>query len=972
MKTRFIATLLLFSLLILTTSFAQTYQGPAVGSVPSGGTVNTGTFFKTNEIGTPRERGTRNVVTPYKEPMKIDFGQGVIPTQSTYTEDRNIGTSNLTEVSPSILLKSFKGHSMGNSIPPDPHVAIGPTHVLATVNVSIGIWDKEGNLVKMISPDTWFQSLVPNPDCFDPNILYDHFDKKWIMTWDSQDDALQRAHFMVAVSDDSIPTGTWYTWALPANQNGNTVVGNWGDYPQTGFDKNAFYINSRQFAFGGSYQYNKIRIIKKSDLYNNPGGALSWTDIWDITDPQVGSTYKPDVIIPAINYGTDNIQYFLHAPRFGGNFVSLYKITDPTGTPVLTRTNLFIENYSVAPNANQLGGSTTLIASNESAMKTQPTLRDGFLWGVHSIANPTSTQYSAVRYYKINTTNSSLVETGTLGAANYWYLFPAIAVDKDQNIAITYSRSGNSEYCGAYYSTRLRNDPPGLSPSQVMQTGKANYVVTFGGTRNRWGDYTGIYSDPSDESNLWMHTEFVESTNRWGTWISKIRMSAFPGILLYTPTPTIDFGNIEVNFSSSIVKAVIKNHGTQNLVISNIADSTGAFYRISSHTFPINLNSFDSVAVEFRFSPKDTGIVNLNFSVSSNDPSFLGFTVVGKGYVIKPATQNVLYSSSGINNGSNFSTLNTTSGSGTNVGPLLNSDVKSISVNPINKIVYGLSTTASSSRLLRVNAEKGEAYTLYEYSVGDLAAIAFDTLGTLYVAGKNGNLYTLNLINGQLDSFARAPIQITSIAINPTDNQLWASILVAIGAGKDRLYKLNKTNGDTTRVGQTGFAIATNGLAFNFNGNLYGVTGTTSQVNNLISINTTTGVGTLIGATGLKHLTGLAYLAVKPTSVESEQFAVPVDFSLKQNYPNPFNPSTTIEFALPVSAQIKVKVYDILGRVVNVIYDGMKNAGYHQMNWNSDDASGNSVSSGVYFYELNAVGVDGREFNQMKKMILIK
>jgi hypothetical protein len=972
MKTTLIMTLLLFPLLVLTTSFAQTYQGPAVGSVTSGGTVSTGTFFKTNDIGTPKERGTRNVVTPYNEPVTIDFGLGVNPIQSTYTEDPNIGTSNLTENSPSILVKSFKGHSMGNSIPPDPHVAVGPTHIISTVNVGFNIFDKEGNLVKSINPDTWFQSLVPSPDCFDPNILYDHFDKRWIMTWDSQDDALQRAHFMVAVSDDSIPLGTWYTWALPANQNGNTVVSNWGDYPQTGFDKNAFYINSRQFGFGGGYQYNKIRIIKKSDLYNNPGGALSWTDIWDITDPQVASTYKPDVIIPAINYGQDNVQYFLHARRDGGNFVSLYKITDPTGTPVLTRTNIFVENYSVAPNANQLGGGSPLISSNESAMKTQPTFRDGFIWGVHSIANPSSTQNSAVRYYKINTVNSSLVETGTLGASNYWYIFPAIAVDKDQNIAITYSRSATTEYCGAYYTTRLKNDPAGLSGSQVLQTGKGNYVVTFGGSRNRWGDYTGIYTDPSDESNLWLHTEFAEQTNRWGTWIGKVRMTAFPGVRLFTATPTIDFGNVEVNFSSSLIRAVIKNHGTQSLVISNIADSSGAFYRISSHTFPINLNSFDSLVIELRFSPKDTGNVNLNFSVSSNDPSFTGFAVSGKGYVIKPAVQNVLYSSSGINNASSFSILNTVTGIGTNVGLLLYSDVKSISVNPLNKVVYGISTGSSSSKLLRVNAEKGDAYALYEYPIGDLAAIAFDTLGTLYAAGKNGNLYLLNLNTGQLDSFARAPIQITSIAINPTDNQLWASIFIAVGAGKDRIYKLNKINGDTTRVGQTGFAVATNGLAFDYNGNLFGVTGSTSIVNNLISINTTDGVGTIIGATGLKHLTGLAYLAVKPTSIESVQLPIPSDFSLKQNYPNPFNPSTSIEFTLPVISNVKIQIYNLLGQTVKVLIDGYKNSGYHKLNWNSDDAGGNLVSSGIYFYEMNAKGIDGREFSQLRKMILIK
>ena len=50
----------------------------------------------------------------------------------------------------------------------------------------------------------------------------------------------------------------------------------------------------------------------------------------------------------------------------------------------------------------------------------------------------------------------------------------------------------------------------------------------------------------------------------------------------------------------------------------------------------------------------------------------------------------------------------------------------------------------------------------------------------------------------------------------------------------------------------------------------------------------------------------------------------------------------------------------------------LRDAGYYNLNWNSDDASGNSVSSGIYFYELNASGFDGREFNQMKKMILIK
>ena len=104
----------------------------------------------------------------------------------------------------------------------------------------------------------------------------------------------------------------------------------------------------------------------------------------------------------------------------------------------------------------------------------------------------------------------------------------------------------------------------------------------------------------------------------------------------------------------------------------------------------------------------------------------------------------------------------------------------------------------------------------------------------------------------------------------------------------------------------------------------------------------------------------------------SDKILNPTSFSLLQNYPNPFNPSTTIEFALPVSAKIKVKVYNLLGQTIKVLYDGTKDAGYYKFNWNSDDVNGNSVSSGVYFYELSASGIDGREFNQMKKMILLK
>lgn len=975
MKTMLRLSLLLFPLIILSTTLAQTYQGPAVGSVPNGGTVNTGTFYKSTDIGVPKERGTRNVITPFKDPVSIDFGSIANPIRSFYVEDPNVNSNSSIEGSPSILLKSFKGMTMGNSIPPDPHMAVGPTHIITTVNVSFSIWDKEGNLVKTINPDTWFQGLVSNPGCFDPQILYDHFDKKWIMSWDSQNDALQRAHFMVAVSDDSIPTGTWYVWALPANVNGTTVVSNWGDYPQIGFDRNAIYINSRQFSFAGSYQYNKIRIINKSEIYNNPGGALSWKDIWDITDPQVGATYKPDKIIPSIYYGFDDIQFFLHIPNNGANFISLYKMTDPTGTPVLTRTNIFVENFSGAPNANQLGGSTTLIDANQSGMKTQPIFRDGFLWATHSIANPTAPQYAAMRYYKVNTTNSSLVESGTLGAANYWYIFPTLAVDKDQNIAITYSRSGTTEYCGAYYTTRLKNDPPGLSGSQILQTGKGNYVVTFSGTRNRWGDYTGIYLDPSDENNIWMHTEYVEATNRWGTWIGKVRMVPFSGAYVYTVDDSLDFGELDfdVNQLSDTLSATIFNYGSDTLNISNIPTSFGQFKLVSNLTYPVKLSSYQSLTLDFVFAPTTNGQFSTIYPVTNNDPNFSGILLKGYAYKIFPASNNIIYASSGSSNEGNILSINPSTGAGTILGPSLFSEVTDIAIHPKTNISYGVTASGNNTSILRVNSLNGDAHKLLEVNLANPKSIAFDTSGTLYALLKNGRIHTVDLVTGSTNLVLDTNFTVASIAFNPLNNELWGTSSALI-SNRDRVFKIDIVNVDTTVIGKTGFNTITNNITFDGIGILYGITGSSSQINNLIRIDTSSAVGTLVGSIGFKHITGIGLTSNSVTSVRDDRSGsnIPNNYVLKQNYPNPFNPSTTIEFALPISSQIKVKIYNLLGQVVKVLYDGIKQEGIHKLNWNSDDTNGNSLSSGIYFYELSAKGLDGSEFSQLRKMILIK
>lgn len=91
------------------------------------------------------------------------------------------------------------------------------------------------------------------------------------------------------------------------------------------------------------------------------------------------------------------------------------------------------------------------------------------------------------------------------------------------------------------------------------------------------------------------------------------------------------------------------------------------------------------------------------------------------------------------------------------------------------------------------------------------------------------------------------------------------------------------------------------------------------------------------------------------------------DFSLLQNYPNPFNPGTTLSIGLPVESDITLSVYNAAGELVNTLSAGKLQAGTHRFNF---DAS--ILASGIYFYTLNAKGINGVEFNKTAKMLLLK
>ena len=96
------------------------------------------------------------------------------------------------------------------------------------------------------------------------------------------------------------------------------------------------------------------------------------------------------------------------------------------------------------------------------------------------------------------------------------------------------------------------------------------------------------------------------------------------------------------------------------------------------------------------------------------------------------------------------------------------------------------------------------------------------------------------------------------------------------------------------------------------------------------------------------------------------EIQTPNNFTLYNNYPNPFNPSTVIKFAIPERNNVKINVYDLLGKQIALITDKVYDAGTYEITFNTESING-GLSAGIYFYTMQC----GNNV-QTKKMILVK
>jgi hypothetical protein len=103
------------------------------------------------------------------------------------------------------------------------------------------------------------------------------------------------------------------------------------------------------------------------------------------------------------------------------------------------------------------------------------------------------------------------------------------------------------------------------------------------------------------------------------------------------------------------------------------------------------------------------------------------------------------------------------------------------------------------------------------------------------------------------------------------------------------------------------------------------------------------------------------------TGVAADNAQTPDAFGLSQNYPNPFNPTTRIEYSVPNSSDVQVRIFNTLGEIVRTLVNGYKEAGIYSVKWDGTNDAGQRVASGVYYYQLNS-----RNLLSTRQMLLLK
>jgi hypothetical protein len=437
--------------------------------------------------------------------------------------------------------------------PPDPHAAAGPEHVVQVTNGMIAWFLRDGTFQFQQALDGfggfWASLGAGNGFIFDPEVIFDPDSRRFMAMANERNGG--QAFFLLAVSDDEDPSGTWhkYRFNVTAAATDSDI-----DSPNLGVDATAIYMTADFF---GPDKYLTFIVEKAPTLV----GAVPITKSKLHIGSQSWGIPVMDGAAPA----------FYMAETFetsSSSTLRLHAFTDPLGTPVDTTFDLAVPLYEQPENPPQAG--TTTRPETFEARVWSCFFRNGNFYVTHHQGASRVLQ----RWYEIDMANWPVSGTPTLvqwgnvdpgpGLRSF---FGSIGADSLGNIGLAYARSGSSEFISMARGFHEAGAPAGsITPSVIMKGS------TVPDNTGRWGDYSATVADPDFDRVFWGTHEFREG-NSWATWIGAFGPCTAP--VAYCTAKTTSLGGTP---AIGWIGEPSVGQASFQLALSNAIPNTNAIY----------------------------------------------------------------------------------------------------------------------------------------------------------------------------------------------------------------------------------------------------------------------------------------------------------------------------------------------------------------------------------------------------------
>jgi hypothetical protein len=445
-------------------------------------------------------------------------------------------------------IQNFDGVNASGYLPPDTDGDVGLDHYFQVTNCRFAIYDKTG--VKLIGPSqnsSIFNGLPHNSNDGDAIVLYDQVADRWLFSQFSLPTYPNGPFWEnVAISQTSDPTGSWYRYQFQFTD--------MPDYPKLSIWKDGYYMTIRRFTSGSGSWIGPacIAMDRVSMIAGNPTANMVMFTLPSSSEGPLAadcdSDFPPD--------GTP--EYVAYLTQGNPGQVKIYEFHVDWANTANSTFNLA---YSVPISAFTTFGQSNVVPQKGTNAKLDAFSRKGIMhrmpfriidnhWTIAAITTVNVSGVAGIRWMELRNYGAGwdLYQEGTYSPDNNWRFMGSIAMDSLGDMALGFSISSANMFPSIRYTGRMANDP--LGEMTIAEAG----IINGGGSQSdpsgRWGDYSAMSPDPSENGKFWYTQEYYSSTSS-ASWKTRIASFSFANILSVSasavPNPVCTGGTTQLN-----------------------------------------------------------------------------------------------------------------------------------------------------------------------------------------------------------------------------------------------------------------------------------------------------------------------------------------------------------------------------------------------------------------------------------------